>query len=48
MPKALERKLRLQAKKKGYGKVRTDRYVFGTLRKLGYPVGRKASKRRGK
>lgn len=40
MPKELERKLRTEARKKGFGKERTDRYVYGTLRKLGYPVGR--------
>lgn len=40
MPKALEKKLRAEAKKKGFGKERTDRYVYGTLRKLGYPVGK--------
>lgn len=31
MPKALERKLKRTAKKKGYGKKRTARYVYGTL-----------------
>lgn len=45
MPKELERKLRAEARKKGFGKERTDRYVYGTLRKLGYPVGRGAQVR---
>lgn len=40
MPIALERKLRAEAKKKRFGKERTERYVYGTLRKLGYAVGR--------
>lgn len=48
MPIALERKLRAEAKKKHFSKERTERYVYGTLRKLGYPVGRgaKALKRK--
>jgi len=36
MPKELERKLRKQAKKKGFGEERTDKYVYGTLRKTGW------------
>lgn len=36
MPKALERKLKAQAKKKGFGKERTDAYVYGSLRKTGW------------
>ncbi len=35
MPKDLEKKLRKQAKKKDFGKQRTDAYVYGTIRKLG-------------
>lgn len=34
MPEALERKLKAQAKKKGFGKKRADRYVYGTLSKI--------------
>jgi hypothetical protein len=34
MPKKLEKKLRTEAKRKGFGKVRTNRYVFGTLNRL--------------
>jgi hypothetical protein len=36
MPKALERKLKRKAKKKGLGKKRTAAYVYGTLRKTGW------------
>jgi len=36
MPKALERKLKSQAKKKGLGKKRMGAYVYGTLRKVGW------------
>ena len=34
MPKALERKLKAQAKKKGLGKKRIGAYVHGTLKKI--------------
>ncbi len=36
MPKALEEKLKKEAKKKGFGKKRTAVYVYGTLRKTGW------------
>jgi hypothetical protein len=36
MPKKLERKLKREAKKKGFGRKRTGAYVYGTLRKLGW------------
>jgi len=36
MPKALERKLKAQARKKGFGKKRAARYIYGTLRKTGW------------
>jgi hypothetical protein len=36
MPKALERKLKAQARKKGMSKKRTGAYVYGTLRKTGW------------
>ena len=36
MPKALEKKLKAEAKKKGYGEKRTGAYVYGTLRKTGW------------
>ena len=34
MPKKLERKLRARARRKGYGKKRSDAYVYGTLAKI--------------
>jgi hypothetical protein len=36
MPKPLERKLKAEAKKKGFGKKRSNAYVYGTLRKTGW------------
>lgn len=33
MPKKVERKLFREAKSRGYGKERTNEFVFGTLRK---------------
>jgi hypothetical protein len=36
MPKALERKLKKKAKKKGLKGKRANAYVFGTLRKTGW------------
>ncbi len=36
MPKALEAKLKAEAKKKHFGQKRANAYVFGTLRKLGW------------
>lgn len=36
MPRKLERKLKREAKKKGFGRKRTGAYVYGTLRKLGW------------
>jgi hypothetical protein len=41
MPKALERKLKKQAKKKGLGKKRTGAYVYGAMRKTGWKPTRK-------
>lgn len=34
MPEKLKRKLKAQAKKKGFGKERTGAYVYGTLKKM--------------
>ena len=34
MPKKLERKLKAEARKKGFGRRRTNAYVFGTLSKI--------------
>lgn len=36
MPIALERKLKKEAAKKHLGKKRTNAYVYGTLRKMGW------------
>jgi len=36
MPKKLEQKLKRQAEKKGFGEKRTNKYVYGTLRKTGW------------
>lgn len=41
MPKAMERKLKAEAQKKGFGKKRTGSYVYGTLRKTGWKPKRK-------
>ena len=34
MPKALERKLKAEAKRKGLSKKRTGAYVYGTMAKI--------------
>lgn len=36
MPKVLERKLKVEARKKGFTGKRADAYVYGTLRKTGW------------
>ena len=36
MPEALERKLKAEAKKKGFTGKRKGAYVYGTLRKTGW------------
>lgn len=41
MPKAVEQKLKKEAKHLGLGKKRSDAYVFGTLRKLGWSPKKK-------
>lgn len=40
MPKALEDALKRGAKKKGFKGKRADRYVYGALYNLGFPVGK--------
>jgi len=40
MPKALERKLKKEAKKKGFKGKRANAYVYGTLRKTGWKPDR--------
>jgi hypothetical protein len=39
MPKALEKKLKKEAKKKGLSKKRAAAYVYGTMRKTGWEPG---------
>lgn len=41
MPKALERKLKAEAKKKGMSKKRMGAYVYGTMRKTGWKPSKK-------
>lgn len=36
MPEKLERKLREEARKKGYKGERADAYIYGTMRKSGW------------
>jgi len=36
MPEAMERKLKATAKKRGYSKERTDKFVYGSMRKTGW------------
>jgi len=45
MPKALERKLKAQARKKGLSKKRAAAYVYGTLRKTGWKPKRKKKRK---
>lgn len=44
MPVKLERKLKREAKKKGFGKKRTGKYVYGYLRSTGWRPKKKAKK----
>ena len=41
MPKKLELKLKKEAKARHYGKRRTNAYVYGTLRKMGWKPKKK-------
>jgi len=47
MPKALERKLEKEAKKKGFkpGSDRFDRYVYGAMRGMGWKPSRERNKK---
>lgn len=45
MPKVLERKLKAEAKKRGYSKERADAYVYGSLRKTGWKPGKSTKKK---
>jgi len=44
MPVKLERKLKRQAAKKGFGKKRVAAYVYGTLRKTGWKPKKRKKK----
>lgn len=44
MPKALERKLKAEARKKGFKGKRANAYVYGTLRKTGWKPKKKVKK----
>ncbi len=44
MPKALHRKLKRTAAKRGYGKERTNAYVYGTLYNVEH--GKRAKRKR--
>ena len=49
MPIALERRLKKQAKTHHFGKKRTNAYVYGTMRRLGWkPNRRKQSTKKTK
>ena len=41
MPKAMEKKLKKQAKKKGLTDSRADAYVYGTMKKVGWKPKKK-------
>ncbi len=45
MPKALERELRATARKRHYGKERTEAYVYGGMRKTGWKPSTQRRKR---
>lgn len=46
MPKKVEQKLKQEAKKKHFGKKRTNAYVYGTMRKTGWKPSKGKSKDR--
>lgn len=46
MPKALENKLKKEAKKKGLSKKRAAAYIYGTLRKTGWTPKKKLTKKK--
>lgn len=48
MPKALEEKLKREARKKGFTGERADRYVYGTLRKLGWTPSKPKKRKKKK
>ena len=46
MPKAMEKALKKEAKKKGLSRKRADAYVYGTMRKTGWTPS--TQKKKGK
>jgi len=48
MPKKVERKLKREAKKRGFSKKRAGAYIYGTLRKLGWKPSREKKKSKKK
>ena len=46
MPKEVEDKLKREAAEKGYSGDRADRYVYGTMNKLGLMHGNKTLRKR--
>lgn len=48
MPKKLERKLKAQARKKGFAGKRAAKYVYGTLRKTGWTPSHQKKKKKKK
>lgn len=48
MPKAMERKLKAEAKKKGMKGARADAYVYGTMRKTGWTPSTQKKKKKKK
>lgn len=47
MPEALERKLKSEARKKGFKGERAKKYIYGTLRKTGWvPSHQKRSRQK--
>ena len=44
MPKAMEKNLKSQARKKGMSKERANAYVYGTMRKTGWKSQTKRKK----
>jgi len=47
MPKALEKQLRKQARKKGLTGVKRDAYIYGTLRRTGWKPSREKNLQNG-
>ena len=44
MPKAMEKSLKAQARKKGFGKKRANAYVYGAMHKTGWKSQTKRKK----